>query len=77
MATRTKVPQEPETIPLVGMSRWETLRHFIPVSRETWRQLVIAKRAPAPYKLSERCTMYSNADVHRWIADPANYRAEG
>lgn len=66
----------PDTLPQVGMSRWEQLKHFIPVSRESWRKLVIAGKAPQPVKLSERCTMYPNAEVHRWIADPANYRVE-
>lgn len=59
------------------MSRWQQLRHIIPVSRETWRQLVAAGKAPRPHKLSERCTMFSNADVHHWLADPVNYRVEG
>jgi prophage regulatory protein len=71
--TKQKIP---ETLPQIGMSRWEQLRHFIPVSRESWRKLVIAGKAPQPVKLSERCTMYPNAEIHRWIADPANYRAE-
>lgn len=66
----------PETLPQVGMSRWETLRHFIPISREKYRQLVIAGRAPQPVKLSERCTMYHNAEVHRFLADPSNYHAQ-
>lgn len=66
----------PQSLPHIGMSRWQQLRHFIPVSRESWRKLVIAGRAPAPVKLSERCTMFHNEQVHRWLADPANYRAE-
>lgn len=61
-------------LPPVGMSRWQQLRHIIPVSREKWRQLVLAGRAPAPVRLSERCTMFSNAEVHRWLADPVGYR---
>ncbi|WP_395406354.1 helix-turn-helix transcriptional regulator [Pseudoduganella sp. UC29_106] len=66
------------SLPTVGMSRWQQLRHVIPVSREKWRQLVIAGKAPAPVRLSERCTMYANAEVHRWLADPVGYRqAEG
>lgn len=63
------------SLPMVGMSRWDTLRHFVPISRESWRKLVNAGRAPKPVKLSERCTMYSNVEVHRWLADPAAYRA--
>lgn len=62
------------SLPTVGMSRWDTLRHFVPISRESWRKLVNAGRAPQPVKLSERCTMYSNAEVHRWLADPIAYK---
>jgi prophage regulatory protein len=61
-------------LPSVGMSRWQQLRHVIPVSRETWRQLCLAHKAPAPIRLSDRCTMYRNADVHRWLADPIGFR---
>lgn len=75
MATDSK-QNHPQTLPQVGMSRWEQLRHFIPVSRESWRKLVIAGKAPKAVKLTERCTMYSNAEVHRWLADPANYQAQ-
>jgi prophage regulatory protein len=64
----------PTTLPIVGMSRWNTLSHFVPISRESWRKLVNAGKAPKPVKLSERCTMYSNAEVHRWLADPAGYK---
>jgi prophage regulatory protein len=66
---------QPVTLPTVGMSRWNTLSYFVPISRESWRKLVNAGRAPQPVKLSERCTMYSNAEVHRWLADPAAYEA--
>jgi prophage regulatory protein len=61
------------TLPTIGMCRWENLSHFVPISRESWRKLVKAGRAPQSVKLSERCTMYSNAEVHRWLADPAGY----
>ena len=64
------------SLPLVGMSRWLQLQHIIPVSREKWRQLVNAGRAPAPVRISERCTMYPNAEVHRWLADPIAYRQQ-
>ena len=75
MATTKESKPTPATLPTVGMSRWEQLRHFIPVSRETWRQLVLAGKAPQPIKLSERCTMYNNFEVHRWLVDPISYRS--
>jgi prophage regulatory protein len=65
----------PVSLPTVGMCRWDTLSYFIPISRESWRKLVNAGRAPKAFRLSERCTMYSNAEVHRWLADPAGYTA--
>jgi predicted DNA-binding transcriptional regulator AlpA len=75
MATNHQVFPQAQTLPQIGMSRWNQLRHFIPVGREKWRLLVLACKAPKPVKLSERCTMYPNVEVHRWIADPANYQA--
>lgn len=63
------------TLPTVGMCRWGTLSQFVPISRESWRKLVNSGKAPKPVKLSERCTMYPNAEVHRWLADPAGYQA--
>ena len=74
--TTTANNQTP-TLPSIGKSRWEQLKHFIPVSRETWRKLTISGRAPKPEHISERCTVYDNAELHRWISDPAGYRAEG
>jgi prophage regulatory protein len=64
------------SLPHEGMSRWQQLRDFIPVSREKWRQLVLNRRAPQPIRLSMRCTMYSNAEIHRWLADPLGYTVE-
>ncbi len=72
VATENKVPQ---TLPAIGFSRWEQLKHFIPVSRETWRKLVKDGRAPQPQRWTERCTVYSNEEVHRWMKDPAGYQA--
>jgi hypothetical protein len=77
MTTNTIEKYPAPTLPEIGMSRWQQLRHFVPLSRERWRQLVIAGKAPAPVRLTERCTMYSNQEVHRFLADPVNYRAEG
>lgn len=77
MTTNSKPKISPISLPTVGMSRWEQLRHFIPVSRETWRQLVLAGKAPQPVRLTERCTMYDNVAVHRWLAAPTDFRVEG
>lgn len=65
----------PSALPRVGKSRWQQLKGFVPVSRETWRKLVREGRAPQPERISDRCTVYDNGEMHRWFADPANYRA--
>lgn len=70
-------PRHPQTLPIDGVSRFGQLGPFLPCSRETWRKLVLAKRAPQPIKIGERCTVYRNSEVHAWLADPAGYRAEG
>lgn len=76
MRANTERSQTPETLPSVGFSRWNQLQYFIPVSRETWRKLVKEGRAPQPQRWTERCTVYSNAEVHRWMSDPAGYQAQ-
>jgi len=73
MATKANQPI-PETLPLDGMSRWAQFQPFAPVCQETFRSLSKAGRAPKPIRLGIRCTMYSNRELHRWLADPANYR---
>jgi len=71
----TSERKAPLSLPLDGMSRWEQLSHFIPVSRETWRKLVVAGKAPPQIRPTQRCTMYSNREVHRWLSSPTEYRA--
>ncbi len=65
-----------KTLPVDGMSRWNQIAPFSPFSREKFRQLVRAGCAPQPVKFSERCTAYPNRELHRFFADPLNYRAE-
>lgn len=64
-------------LPKEGLSRWEQLRRFIPLSKETWRQLGKAGKAPQPIRPTQRCTMYQNAEVHRWLSDPVNFQTYG
>ena len=64
-----------QTLPPIGLSRWETLAPFIDLSRKGWENLVKRGLAPAPQRLGARCVLYSNAEIHRWLADPAGYRA--
>lgn len=76
MRTNDEQSQAPKTLPEVGFSRRDQLQYFIPVSRETWRKLVKSGRAPQPQRWTERCTVYSNEEVHRWMKDPAGYQAQ-
>ena len=62
------------SLPIHGCSRWSQFKPFSPFSRETFRKLSIAGKAPQPIRMGIRMTMYSNAELHRFLADPLNYR---
>jgi prophage regulatory protein len=64
----------PAVLPLTGKSRWPKIAKFSPVSRETFRKLSKEGKAPQPERMGVRCTFYDNAELHRWLADPVNYR---
>ena len=66
-----------KTLPVDGMSRWNQIAPFSPFSREKFRQLVMAGKAPPAHRLSERCTAYQNRELHRFFADPVNYTVDG
>lgn len=78
MAQRTAASTAPtsKTLPADGMSRWSQIAQFSPFSREKFRQLVNAGKALPAVHLSERCTCYSNRELHRFFADPVNYSVE-
>ncbi|WP_297325603.1 transcriptional regulator [Nitrosomonas sp.] len=67
----------PEVLPLTGKSRYKKFAPFSPVSREKFRQLSLEGKAPQPERMGIRCTFYDNAELHKWLADPINYRVEG
>lgn len=73
MASPSQAATAAQTLPLVGQSRWAQLEPFLPVCRETWRTMCREGRAPAPIRLSERCTVWNNTQIHRWLADPLGY----
>lgn len=73
---KKKQQTEPATLPLTGKSRFSQFKQFIPVSREKFRQLSKAGKAPQPERLGIRCTFYDNQELHRWLHDPVNYRAD-
>jgi hypothetical protein len=62
-------------LPMDGMSRLKQIEPFLPFSREKFRTLVIAGKAPQPVKLSQRCTVYPNRELHKFFSDPLNYCA--
>ncbi|KWA06630.1 helix-turn-helix transcriptional regulator [Burkholderia territorii] len=74
--TRDQSAQNEALLPAIGLSTWRQIAPYLPIGRETWRKLCIAGKAPKPIRLSEKCTVYSNAEVHRWLADPLGYRAD-
>ena len=56
-----------KALPADGMSRWKQIEPFSPFSREKFRQLVIAGKAPQPVKFSERCTAYPIPESLDWF----------
>lgn len=67
----------PDSLPITGKSRWSKVARFSPVSRETFRKLSLEGKAPQPERLGIRCTYYDNHELHKWLADPVNYRIGG
>ncbi|WP_186072019.1 helix-turn-helix transcriptional regulator [Burkholderia gladioli] len=74
-AKNASVLQVPAGLPLDGFSRWGDLQIFIPLSRETVRQRELEGRFPRARRLTQRCTVCSNREIHRWMADPLSYRS--
>lgn len=67
----------PESLPADGFSRWNDLIRFVPFSRETVRKRELEGRFPRRQHVTQRCAVWANRELHRWMADPVNYRAEG
>lgn len=56
-------------LPEVGFVREPVVLAHVGVGRTKWRELVKAGEAPSPQKWSERISVYSAADIRRWIAE--------
>jgi prophage regulatory protein len=69
--------QEVEILPQIGMSRFSQFKKFLPLSREKFRQLSKAGKAPQGIRMGSRLTMYSNEELHRFLANPLGYEMEG
>ncbi|KAK43624.1 AlpA family transcriptional regulator [Caballeronia jiangsuensis] len=65
------------TLPRDGLSRWEQLKTFVPLSRESIRKRELAGTFPRRQHLTKRCAVWSNHEIHQWLEDPVNYRAGG
>ncbi|WP_246795664.1 helix-turn-helix transcriptional regulator [Burkholderia perseverans] len=74
--TITTTLPAPKVLPFDGFSRWADLQPFIPMSRESVRLRELDGRFPKRVQLgSARCVAWPNSELHRYFADPANYRA--
>lgn len=71
-----EVPQPP-TLPYVGKSRWSQVKPFSPICLGTFLKLSKEGRAPQPERLGCRAVFFDNAELHKWLADPAGYVAGG
>jgi len=67
---------ETETLPKIGMSRFSQFKKFLPLSREKFRQLSKAGKAPQAIRMGSRLTMYSNEEIHRFLKNPLGYELE-
>lgn len=76
MTMKSITPQQ-MVLPRDGFSRWRQFSPFCPISRESWRVLVRAGKEPKGIAMGSRCVMYKNEELHKFLADPLNYRAEG
>lgn len=69
-----EILNSPHTLPVPGKSRWGKFKSRCPVSKETFRKLSKAGKAPQPERMGIRCTFFDNAELNKWLADPINYR---
>jgi prophage regulatory protein len=68
---------EPQALPIDGFTRWGVLKNIIPLSHETVRTSEREGRFPKRVQLgSARCVNWPNRELHRYLASPADYRAE-
>ena len=75
MSINTESPK-PKILPHDGCSRWSQFVEFSPVCRETFRKLSLEGKAPKPIRMGVRCTFYQNKELHRFLANPLEYKSE-
>lgn len=59
-----------------GLYQWKELSQFLPVSRDFWRRLVNAKKAPTPLTIGSRSKFWRGEDVIEWLQNPESYAAQ-
>jgi len=64
-----------DTLPKIGMSRFGQFKKFLPLSREKFRQLSKAGKAPRAIRMGSRLTMYSNEELHKFLSNPLSYKS--
>ena len=74
MKTNSTILPTPATLPATGKSRFSQFHEFLPFSKEKFRQLSKKGMAPQPERMGVRCTYFDNGELHRFLADPINYR---
>lgn len=62
-----------ESLPSIGWSRFSQFKQFLPISREKFRQLSKAGKAPQGVRMGLRLTMYSNKELHLFLSNPLAY----
>ena len=63
------------TLPECGFVRWRQLQYLLPFSKEHWRKLILAGKAPTPDKHGTRCVMFRVEDVREFLKDINNYKS--
>jgi len=80
--TKTKAKKEKrpkiliKDLPLIGMSRFNQFESLLPFSREKFRQLSKAGKAPMGIRLGCRMTAYKNAELHKFLENITGYQTE-
>lgn len=61
-------------LPDGGFCRWNDIKPFMFISRETFRKMGLLGKAPRPTRMGARCSYYQNDEIKRWLSDPVSCR---
>lgn len=65
--TKTQTATNKPTLPKDGLSRFNDIRHLIPMSRSTVWRMVKQGKFPKPTRITSHCTVWKNSEVLAWI----------